>query len=80
MSALQFVYSYIKNCMQRTKINSEYSPWVEIMFGSIFKDLYLGLYYVIYSHVIYYLLWKTLTLQAMQMITNHTSQEIQLKK
>ena len=80
MSALQFVYSYIKNRTQRTKINSEYSPWEEIMFGSIFKSLYLGLYNVIYSHVIYSLLWKTLTLQAMQMITNHTSQEIQLKK
>ena len=74
MSALQFVYSYIKNRMQRTKINSEYSPWEEI------KSLYLGLYYVMYSHVIYSLLWKTLTLQAMQMVTNHTSQEIQLTK
>ena len=33
MSALRFVHSYLKNRMQRTKINSEYSSWVEIMFG-----------------------------------------------
>ena len=33
MSALQFVHSYLKNRMQRTKINSEYSSWEEIMFG-----------------------------------------------
>ena len=31
--ALQFLHSYLKNCMQRTKINSEYSSWEEIMFG-----------------------------------------------
>ena len=33
MSALQFVHSYLKNRMQRTKINSEYSSWGKIMFG-----------------------------------------------
>ena len=33
MSALRFVHSYLKNLMQRTKINSEYSSWEEIMFG-----------------------------------------------
>ena len=33
MSALRFVHSYLKNRMQRTKINSEYSSWEEIMFG-----------------------------------------------
>ena len=27
MSALRFVHSYLKNRMQRTKINSEYSSW-----------------------------------------------------
>ena len=32
MSALQFVHSYLKNRMQRTKMNSEYSSWEEIMF------------------------------------------------
>ena len=30
---MPFVHSYLKNCMQRTKINSEYSYWEEIMFG-----------------------------------------------
>ena len=33
MSALLFVNSYLKNRMQKTKINSEYSSWEEIMFG-----------------------------------------------
>ena len=34
MSALRFVHSYLKNRMQRTKVNSEYSSWEEIvMFG-----------------------------------------------
>ena len=33
MSALRFVHSYPKNRMQRTKVNSEYSSWEEIMFG-----------------------------------------------
>ena len=33
MSALLFVNSYLKNHMQKTKINSEYSSWEEIMFG-----------------------------------------------
>ena len=33
MSAFRFVHSYLKNCMQRTKINSEYSSWEETMFG-----------------------------------------------
>ena len=33
MSALRFVHSYLKNRMQRTRINSEYSSWEEIMFG-----------------------------------------------
>ena len=33
MSALRFVHSYLKNRMQRTKVNTEYSSWEEIMFG-----------------------------------------------
>ena len=33
VSALRFVHSYLKNRMQRTKTNSEYSSWEEIMFG-----------------------------------------------
>ena len=33
MSASRFVHSYLENRMQRTKINSEYSSWEDIMFG-----------------------------------------------
>ena len=71
MSAVRFVHSYLKNRMSRTKINSEYSSWKEIMFG-IFKDLYLGLYCLIQFYVIYSLLWTTMALQVMHMITRHT--------
>ena len=43
MPALRFVHIYLKNCMQRTKINLEYSSWEEIMFevskGPIFGPL-----------------------------------------
>ena len=33
MSAFRFVHSYLKNRMQRTKINPEYSSWEEMMSG-----------------------------------------------
>ena len=33
MSTLWFVHSYLKNRIQWTKINSEYSSWEKIMFG-----------------------------------------------
>ena len=59
--------------MQRTKINSEKSYWEEIMFG-VPQGSILG------SCVIFSLLWTTLTLKAMQMITHHTPQDIQLRK
>ena len=48
MSALRFVHSYLKNRMQRTKINSEYSSWEEIMFGfpqgSILGPLFFNIF------------------------------------
>ena len=79
MSALRFVHSYLKNRMQRTKINSEYSSWKEIMYGvpkwSIFEPLLFNIFLCDL-----FLLWKTLTLPDMQMITCHTPQEIQLRK
>ena len=45
MSALRFVHSYLKNRMQGTKINPEYSSCEEIMFGLpniVLKKLCLG--------------------------------------
>ena len=48
MSALRFVHSYLKNRIQRTKINSEYSSWEEIMFwvpeGSILGALLFNIF------------------------------------
>ena len=48
MSALRFVHSYLKNRMQRTKVNSEYSSWKEIMFrvpqGSILRPLLFNIF------------------------------------
>ena len=79
MSALRFVHDYLKNRVQTTKINSEYSYWEEVMFGFPQGSI-LGPLLLIYSYVIYSLLWKTLTLQAMQMITRHRPQEVQLRK
>ena len=33
MSALRLIQNYLSNRLQRTKINSEYSSWEEILFG-----------------------------------------------
>ena len=48
MSALRFVHGYLKNRMQRIKINSEYSSWEEIMFvvpqGSILGPLLFNIF------------------------------------
>ena len=48
MSALRFVHSYLENRMQRTKINSEYSSWEEILFGvsqgSILRPLLFNIF------------------------------------
>ena len=48
MSTLQFVHSYLKNRLERTKINSEYSYWEKLCL-EFHKDLYLCLYCLIYS-------------------------------
>ena len=50
-AALRLMLSYLTNRKQRTKINSSYSSWEELLFG-ISKDLYLTLYYSIYFFVI----------------------------
>ena len=46
MSALRCVHSFLKNRMQRTKINLEYSFWKKLCLR-FRKGLYLGLYYLI---------------------------------
>ena len=48
ISALRFIYSYLANRKQRTKINSSYSSWEEIYFGvpqgSILGPLLLNIF------------------------------------
>ena len=48
MSALQLMHSYLKNCMQRIKIISEYSSWEDIVFkdsqGSIPRPLLFNIF------------------------------------
>ena len=36
LTALKLVHSYLSNRKQRTKINSSYSSWLEIIFGVLF--------------------------------------------
>ena len=43
--ALTLVYSYLKNRNQRTKINSAYSSWEEIILGSCFLTYFYVTYF-----------------------------------
>ena len=50
MPASGFVHSYFKNRMQRTKINSEYSSWYDIMCGVPQWSLLGSLLFIIFLH------------------------------
>ena len=41
MKALNFIYNYLRNCTQRTKIDNAYSSWQSILYG-ISQGLILG--------------------------------------
>ena len=79
MSALRFVHSYLKNRTQRTKINSEYSSWEEIMFGvpqgSILGSLLINVFLCDL-----FLIMKNIDIAYCADDTPHTQQEIQLRK
>ena len=41
MKALNFIYNYLRNCTQRTKIDNAYSSWQSILYG-VSQGLILG--------------------------------------
>ena len=51
--ALKFIYSYLKGRKQRTKINSSYSSFAEILFG-VLKDHFLGHCYLTLTYAIFF--------------------------
>ena len=75
MSALRFVHSYLKNRIQWTKINSEYSSWEEILFGlpqgSILRTL---LFNILFCDL--FLIMKSIDIGSYVVDNNHTPQEI----
>ena len=36
MKALKFIYDYLSNCKQRTKIDNAYSSWQNILYGVLY--------------------------------------------
>ena len=79
MSALRFVVSYLKGCMQRTIINSEYSSWEEIMFGVPRGPILGPLLFNIFLCDLF-LIMEIIDIASYAHDTHHTPQEIQLRK
>ena len=46
MKTLNFIYDYLSNRKQRTKIDHAYSSWQNILYG-VLKDRFWGLYCLI---------------------------------
>ena len=82
MLALRFVHSYFKYRMQRTKINSEYSSYEEIMFG-VPKGSMLGpLLFNIFSWDLFLIIYNIVfaTNEEDNTTRRHRPQETQLRK
>ena len=65
-SALNMVNSYVTNRWHRTKINSSYSTWRELLSG-VPQGLYLDPYFLIFSLMICFLFLMKLMLVIMRM-------------
>ena len=59
ISALRLVYSYLKNRKQRTKINSAYSCWEEIIFGVLQGSILGPLLFNIFLCDLFYMMSDT---------------------
>ena len=77
MSALRFLHSYLKNRMQRTKVNSEYSSWEEIMFGVPQRSI-LGL--LLFNIFLCDLFLIMENIDICSYANDNTPQEIELRK
>ena len=69
----------LKNRTQRTKINSEYSSWKEIMFG-VRQGSILGSLLINVFLCDLFLIMKNIDIAYYADDTRHTPQEIQLRK
>ena len=82
MLALRFVHSYFKYRMQRTKINSEYSSYEEIMFGVPKGSMFGPLLFNIFSWDLFLIIYNIVfaTNEEDNTTRRHRPQETQLRK
>ena len=66
-NALKLIKSYLSNRWQRTKINTSFSSWSELITG-VPQGLGLGLYYLIYSSTICFT-YSTIRMSAIMQMT-----------
>ena len=68
IDALRLIHVCLINRKQRVKVNEVHSPWKDVIFG-VAKGSILGplLFHIYLCDLFYFLAWRTLILQVMQM-------------